>query len=141
MSDSTYDDVLENVLARLKAPPRTLVPNVESIRRKQRTPLPRAASPGWDLIDGSDEPSGNCDRKGAFTVSVVTRSDAGPLVAAPHKIEVMRRLSPLSGPAYPNGVTMKAGRIASNTETADADVTELNMEFSFTYPASIWALA
>lgn len=144
---SGYETIMVAVLTRLKAPG-TGWPAAADVRRAHRTDVPRstsspAALQRVHLIDGTDEPrkgTALCGMRDAtFTVSLFIRSADGPQAADPHKVEVMRRLSPNTS-AYTTGCVYP-GRITVDPEQiADVDAIRVDLEFTFDYPATEWSL-
>lgn len=142
---SAYETILaDEVLARLKAAP-NIVTDPNQVRRAHRTKIPLLESFSVHLIDGNDAPrkgevSACPHRDGMFTVTLFGRSDLGPTVLDPLKIEVMRRLN-WRTQAYPRGVTIDPGRIVIQTNIADKDAIRVDMNFDLSYPvAGEWSL-
>lgn len=141
---SGYETILSGVLSRLQTSP-NIVNDPAQVRRAHRTVIPRTPGFSVHVIDDYDEPSGegnaNCARRrGAFTVSLFGRGDAGPTLLDPLKLEVARRLSPYTA-AYPAGICIDPGRIFVKVEIADADAIRLDMNFTAEYQtAGEWSL-
>jgi hypothetical protein len=144
---SGYEVIMVDVLTRLKASG-TGWPLAAEVRRAHRTDVPRGDSSQAlkriHLVDGYDEPRKGTTRCGmrdaSFTVSLFIRSADGPQAADPHKIEVIRRLSPnttayAAGCVYPGRITVDPDQIA------DVDAIRVDLEFTFDYPAAEWSLS
>lgn len=131
-----YELALSAVDARLKAQPS---PWSREYKRSHLTDVPKDRTPACHLVDGEDKPTNRCQRDASFKVSLFVRSDAPAAIVDDLKVEVMRRLNPETA-AYPPGVSIKPGRIATDTEIADLDATRVDMDFSLCYDAAEWSL-
>jgi hypothetical protein len=126
MAISGQEQIMRAVLAALQASPAF----VQNIRRVHRIPVTRANSPAVYLVDGTDKLVKSCSRECAFRIVITVRDDDGPMASDPHKREVMVRLQEM---ARPKGVIFKQEAITVETEGADADATEVVMNFSACY--------
>lgn len=137
--------LLEQVVARLSAAPAIVDGEgntVTRIRRDHLTVVPRDDAPAFHVVDGLEEKKsgGTCARREqAFTVMVFVRSDSGFSAADPLKMEIYRRLNPITQ-QWADGIELEPGNITPNAELADQDILRLDMEFVFRYTTGIWTL-
>lgn len=136
---SGYETVMQEVYDRLTASP-ALISGGYGVRRSHRTAISRDEAPGAHVVDGNDEPargSKNCGgRQGDFVVSIFVRDDDISAIDE-YKREVYSRLSA----AWPSGISVRPGRIAVESEVADADAVRADLHFDVSYDtADLWSL-
>ena len=137
--------LLDAVWARLAASPAL---EVNELKRSHRTTVTRENAPAVHLVAGPDvpEPSRNdcrTNRAKGFTVRVFYRDDDGAAAADDLVVEIHRRLDPseASGFApYPEGVSLRQGRIDVAEEIADEDAVAIEMEYAADYTTEGWTL-
>lgn len=140
---TVYDDALDIVVARLSGSP-ALTANV---RRTHRVTVPREDSDALYVVEDDDKPGkshGDCttEHESGFVVRVLIRMDDYVDRAAELKEGVMQRLNPTAAgmPAYPTGVVIEPRAIRMDTESADQDVTRIDMAFWLKYQSAYWSL-
>lgn len=139
-------EILDAVLARLRAAP-AIVPNpTDRVRLSHRTPPDRPDVPCIYIVPASDGLRGaskDCDqRELVFRVQVYGRSDGGVAAIDVLLEAVMARLRPARDHAipYPATVRMIHGGITFEEELADKDDAFAELTFTASYSVPEWTL-
>lgn len=144
MAATIADDLIEEVVARLRAYSPAIVADTESIRADHRTRVAADECPRIHVIPGTETPKGGgrgcrVDVTFGFRVVIFVRDDAGYAAAALLKVPVMAALDSTSA-AYGHKARLTPGRIVSDQEIADADSLSVEMEFEFRFERTDWRL-
>lgn len=141
------DDLLEEVVTRLRAYSPAIVDDPEDIRLDHRTRVAREDCPRVHVIPGTETPKGGgkgcrVDVTFPFRVAILVRpdDDAGYAAAALLKVPIMAALDSTATPPYGHKAQLAPGRIVSDQEIADADSLVVEMEFEFKFKRSEWRL-
>lgn len=137
--------VLDAVVARLRASPAIIARPSDRIRIAHRTQVTREESPAIHVRPQTDTPTIGKDcveRRLAFDVVVFGRDDGGVESIDALLVDVMARLKPGRGDAipYPDGVRLAPGAISFTEEDADEDVAFASLAFVATYSTAAWSL-
>ena len=137
--------ILDAVVARLRASPVIVTRPSERTRIAHRTQVTRAESPAIHVRPQTDAPVGTKDcveRRLAFEVAIFGRDDGGVDSIDELMVAVMARIKPARGDAiaYPSGTRIDPGAITFTEEDADEDVAFASLAFVATYPAASWSL-
>lgn len=126
---SGYETIMVEALSRLRSSSPAIA---DDIRRAHRTAAPREFGRVIHLIDGWDEPAEGkpCGERVMMpTVVIIVRDDAGPGAADELRIAV----NDLITAPWNAGITIKPGRIMTDSEIADSDPNRVTMPYEIAY--------
>ena len=136
------------VLARLQAAPLTdygpNAPLIDNIRRSHLTIVDRERAPAIHARFGDAKRTDDdraCPWKWQidFKVSVYVASD-NDADADPIVVEVIKRLDPMIGTPYANGVDLRLSRVESDVEIADQDAQRVDVVGSAKFITDPWQI-
>lgn len=133
----------QELTARIVAAPSFGI-DLESIRRKHRTPVTRARCPAVQVIEGAARLTEvkRCDWRFEMngTIRVFVRDDDGLEAADPFVVEIVKRINPEIPTAYSNGVLLEITALEPEVEIADEDAVATNIELRARFGCGRWAL-